>query len=108
MKKIVFAFAISILIAACNKPVKFSNADEMVNNAEKQVKLITAEELKGLMGGEEVYTLIDVRQPDEHYPGYIPGSVNIPRGSLEFKIADSTFWEGVGIYMPLPTEYIIA
>jgi len=107
MKKIVFAFAIAILIAACNKTVKFTNVDEMVNNAEKQVKIISAEELKGLMGGEEVYTLIDVRQPDEHYPGYIPGSVNIPRGSLEFKITDSIFWESVGIYMPLPNEKII-
>jgi rhodanese-related sulfurtransferase len=107
MKKIVFAIAILIAFAACSKQEKFASADDMVDQALKEIKLITAEELHGLMNGEEIYTLVDVRQPEEHYPGYIPGSVNIPRGSLEFNVSDSTYWEGVGLYMPLPDEKIV-
>lgn len=107
MKRLAMALAIVSILSACNKPEKYASADEMVAKAEKQVKMITAEELYKLMNSEEVYTLVDVRQPEENYPGYIPGSVNIPRGSLEFKVADSTFWEGVGLYMPLPAEKII-
>ncbi|MEA5111733.1 hypothetical protein SDC9_17628 [bioreactor metagenome] len=107
MKQTVFALAIIFALAACSKQEKYASADEMVENALKEVKLITADELHELMNGEEVYTLIDVRQPEEHYPGFIPGSINIPRGSLEFNIADSVFWENVGLYMPLREEKIV-
>jgi len=107
MKRIALALAIVTILAACTKQEKYASADEMVAKAEKQVKIITAEELYTLMNSGEVYTLVDVRQPDENYPGYIPGSVNIPRGSLEFNVADSTFWEGAGLYMPLPDERIV-
>lgn len=104
---VLFALAILFTLAACSKQEKFASADEMVEKALTEVKLITADELHELMNGEEIYTLIDVRQPEEHYYGYIPGSINIPRGSLEFNIADSTFWENVGLYMPLPEEKIV-
>lgn len=107
MKKIVFAIAVVFALASCSKQEKFSSADAMVDQALKEIKLITAEELEALMNSEEVYTLIDVRQAEEHYLGYIPGSVNIPRGSLEFNIGDSTYWEKVGLYMPLPEEQVI-
>jgi len=107
MKKIVLAFTVLFTMAACSKQEKFASADEMVEKALQEVKLITSEELEALMNGEEIYTLIDVRQPEEHYPGFIPGSINIPRGSLEFNIADSAFWDNVGLYMPLPEEKII-
>lgn len=32
--------------------------------------------------------VIDVREPGEYLVGHLPGAVNIPRGVLEFKIAD--------------------
>ncbi|MDY0102101.1 MAG: rhodanese-like domain-containing protein [Lentimicrobium sp.] len=107
MKKLAFAFTVIFALAACSKQEKFSSADEMVNHALKEINLITAEELDALMNGEEIYTLIDVRQAEEHYYGYIPGSVNIPRGSIEFNVTDSTFWDGIGLYMPLPEEKIV-
>ncbi|MGB5209052.1 MAG: rhodanese-like domain-containing protein [Gammaproteobacteria bacterium] len=31
--------------------------------------------------------LIDVREPEEHSAGHIPGSLNIPRGVLEAEVA---------------------
>ena len=73
----------------------------------KYVKIITAQELNGLLNGEDIYTLIDVRQKSEHYYGFIPGSLVIPRGSLEFSIGNEDFWETEGLYMPLKDEKII-
>lgn len=83
------------------------SSDELVAQAEKECKKITVEELAQLMTGEEVYTLIDVRQELEHYYGYIPGSVILPRGSLEFNIGSEEFWETEGLYMPLKDETIV-
>ena len=51
--------------------------------------------------------MIDVRQKSEHYYGYIPGSLVIPRGSLEFLIGSENFWEEEGLYMPLKEEKIV-
>ncbi|MBN2805941.1 MAG: rhodanese-like domain-containing protein [Prolixibacteraceae bacterium] len=84
-----------------------TNADDLVAQAEKECVPISAEELASLMTGEEVYTLIDVRQELEHYYGYIPGSVILPRGSLEFNIGSESFWESEGLYMPLKDEIIV-
>ena len=79
----------------------------MVQEALKVVKLLSVKELKNLMESEEIYTLIDVRQKSEHYHGYIPGSVIIPRGSLEFMIENADFWEESGLYQPLKDEKIV-
>jgi len=32
------------------------------------------------------YTLLDVREPDEHEQGAVPGAIHIPRGNLEFSV----------------------
>jgi rhodanese-related sulfurtransferase len=79
----------------------------MVEAALKVVKSITVEELHKLMDSEEIYTLIDVRQKSEHYYGFIPGSLVIPRGSIEFLIGNEEYWEEEGLYMPLKDETII-
>ena len=31
--------------------------------------------------------LIDVREPDEYRQGHLPGSINLPRGLLEFQLS---------------------
>lgn len=85
----------------------FVSTNEMVAIAESECQVLNAEGLAELMMGEEVYTLIDVRQEIEHYYGYIPGSVMLPRGSLEFNIENKEFWENEGIYMPLKEEAIV-
>lgn len=109
MRNIIIAFFAALLLVSCGKKDAYNSVDDMVTNAMKTVKLITPEELNTLMSGgsEEVYTLIDVRQEIEHYYGFIPGSVNIARGSLEFNIGDETWWEHVGLYMPQKEEKII-
>ncbi|MBK9290184.1 MAG: rhodanese-like domain-containing protein [Bacteroidetes bacterium] len=107
--KLIILLAAAMLIgAACSKQEQFKSADEMVARATKVVKLMTPQQLHDMMeAGEETYILIDVRQEKEHYYGYIPGSIVLPRGSLEFNIADPEFWENEGMYLPEKTDKII-
>lgn len=107
MKKNVLIIIALAMLAGCSKTEKFSSPDDMVKQALKTANLITPEQLHGMMENYDPYTLIDVRQELEHYHGYIPGSVNIPRGSLEFSIADSTFWAQTGLYKPAKEDKII-
>jgi rhodanese-related sulfurtransferase len=95
------------VFAGCNQVNKFASPEDMVADAMKYVSTITVEELKNLMESEEIYTLIDVRQKSEHYYGFIPGSLVIPRGSIEFAIGNEEFWEEEGLYMPLKDEKVV-
>jgi len=106
MKKLAYLI-VPLMLFSCSKNDHFGSADEMVEKVAKQVNFIKAEELHELMENYETYTLVDVRQELEHYRGYIPGSVNIPRGSLEFNIGDPDFWESTGLYEPEKDERII-
>lgn len=107
MKKIIVLLLLAFTIAACNKQQEVQTVDNMVEQAMKNIQVMEPEDLFNLMNSEEIYTLVDVRQELEFYYGYIPGSVNIPRGSLEFKIGDTEFWDGVGLYMPEKNEKIV-
>ncbi|MFY0653434.1 MAG: rhodanese-like domain-containing protein [Cyclobacteriaceae bacterium] len=113
MKRILIISASLILIfSGCDKvgfsgKASFSSADEMVTKAMKIISTITVQELNELMNSEEIYTLLDVRQKSEHYYGYIPGALVIPRGSIEFLIGNEQYWESEGLYMPLKDEKII-
>lgn len=107
MKKLILILGIAVIAAGCTKNGFYTSADEMVNQAAKEVIIMPPQELNTLMEEYEVYTLIDVRQELEHYYGFIPGTVNIPRGSLEFKIHDEGFWDTTGLYMPEKDERII-
>ena len=106
-KHIVLSLTIFILFSGCNRIKYFDSADQMVANALKVVNMISVSDLKSLMESEAIYTLIDVRQKSEHYYGYIPGSIVIPRGSLEFLIANGDFWEENFLYQPEKDEKII-
>jgi protein-disulfide isomerase/rhodanese-related sulfurtransferase len=46
--------------------------------AKKQPELINTEQLKALMDGESRILFVDVRTPQEHLAGNIPGSINVP------------------------------
>jgi rhodanese-related sulfurtransferase len=107
MKKVAIVFVVFVLFSGCNRVQHFASPEHMVEQALKVVKQMTVNELNKLMDSEEIYTLIDVRQKSEHYYGYIPGSLVIPRGSLEFLIGKEEFWEEEGLYMPLKEEKII-
>lgn len=107
MKKLLIFALAATLMWACSKQTSYDSAKQMVEEASAKVNMLTPQQLHDLMGSEETYTLIDVRQEIEHYYGFIPGSINIPRGSMEFKIADSTYWDSEGLYMPAKDEKIV-
>jgi rhodanese-related sulfurtransferase len=48
-----------------------------------------------------------VREPSEYNAGYIPGALNIPAGTLVFKIANQEFWDNEMLYMPEKDEELI-
>lgn len=61
-------------------------AQQMVADANKVIKSVSAAEAKAELGKSGVIFL-DVREPNEFGKGHIPGAVAIPRGLLEFRIA---------------------
>ena len=56
---------------------------ELVVEAKLQIREVSTSEAQTLLGKR---TVIDVREYDEYAAGHLPGSINIPRGVLEFKI----------------------
>ncbi len=107
MRKLTLIIFVLTLYSSCNKVKHYTTPEQMVQAALKVVKTISVDELNKLMDSEDIYTLIDVRQKSEHYYGFIPGSLVIPRGSLEFLIGKEAYWEEEGLYMPLKDEKII-
>ncbi|HMB77572.1 MAG TPA: rhodanese-like domain-containing protein [Kiloniellaceae bacterium] len=59
---------------------------QLIAEANSQVESVSAAEAADLLGKEHV-VFVDVREADERRQGFIPGSVHVPRGFLEF-IAD--------------------
>ena len=58
----------------------------LISHAKNEVPEITSPELKARVGSQEPLILLDVREGEEHRQGFIPGSLNIPRGFLELQV----------------------
>lgn len=65
----------------------FKSAHELVQEAKRSVKECSASDIHRQLTFPGSL-LIDVREPDEYRQGHIAGSINIPRGMLEFKISN--------------------
>ncbi len=63
-------------------PRPFS-ASDLVAEARAQIREVAPAEFAADRGDA---VLIDVREPAEFETGHIPGSINIPRGVLEFQV----------------------
>ena len=85
------AFIILILFSGCEGI--YENGKELAADTKPYIQEITVDELNAKIENSEDFFLIDVRQPMEFEKGNIPYSTSIPRGLLEFRIGDKTFWE---------------
>ena len=106
--------ALAVALAGCGGagtegrgPASCSDAKQLVTNARAGVDEILIDEFNDLLDSDEYFTIIDVRESDEYDEGCIPGAINIPRGLLEFKIADEKYWDSEGLFVPEKDEAII-
>lgn len=96
-----------LLISSCSqKNDIYESGDDFVNEVKESVQGISAEQAKAMMDTASFYLLLDVREANEYHPGYIPGSVNIPRGILEFNVSKEKFWESKSLYAPYKSDLI--
>ena len=107
MKKLIVYIACVMALMSCQTNPANLSVDDMVAAASKVVTFTTPSELMQIMESEEVFSVIDVRQSNEYFYGFIPGAVNIPRGSIEFNIGEEAFWETEGLYLPKKDETLI-
>lgn len=60
-----------------------TTAADLVADARHRIREVTPADFNAARGDT---VLIDVREPAEFATGHIPGSINIPRGVLEFQV----------------------
>src|SRR5690348_17090778 len=51
-------------------------------------QMITAKELRDILGRHSAMQVIDVRSPAEYASGHVPGATNIPMEQLEARLDD--------------------
>ena len=68
----------------------------MADEARAKVDEVSPEDVSALMANGAV--ALDIRDPDEHESGHIPGSINLSRGKLEMNVE--------GILPDLDTEIL--
>ncbi len=56
---------------------------ELLSQAKAAIREVTVDEAEARLGSA---VFLDVREPDEHEQGAIPGAIHLPRGHLEFQI----------------------
>lgn len=88
--QILSVLLIAILMSSCGNSElkKYADTKEMVADAKEKVSVITAEELKNSIENEDVFSLVDCREKVSYDSASIIGSINIPRGVLEFQIGN--------------------
>ena len=60
---------------------KFQN---LADEAQSKVEAVSPHDVGALMANGAV--VLDIRDPDEHANGHIPGSINLSRGKLEMNV----------------------
>ena len=61
----------------------------MVAEAKAAIKTVTPQAAKAALDSKEKAVFLDVRDPGEYAAGHLPGAINVSRGLLEFRVANS-------------------
>ncbi len=59
--------------------------DTLVRKAAAAIRLLAPDQAANQL---DRFLVVDVREPDEVLPGFLPGAINVPRGVLEFRASD--------------------
>ena len=89
MKKrfLLFALAFTLSLGFVASSLADMSKDNLLNEAKMEIREISVEQAKVLFDhGEALF--IDCRNPREYRAGHVPGAINVPRGLLEFDIAE--------------------
>lgn len=107
------AVILLILTSACESGNRkydydktFATADEIVADAQTRITEIDVTQFKQIFDSQ-AFVLVDVRSEKEHQGGFIPGAVNIPRGSLEFRVLKESIWAKEEMYVPEKDQLIV-
>ena len=101
----VLAFFVLLIVTSCAGI--YENGKELAADTKPYIEEISVEELNIKIENLEEFFLIDVRQATEFEKGSLPYSTLIPRGELEFKIGNKTFWEEEQWHVPLKDADIV-
>ena len=94
-----------LFISSCM--ASFEDGSELAEVAKKGIAEMPVDSLITKSENYDPIMLLDIRQASEFEEGNIPSSVLLPRGELEFKITDESFWEEIFLYAPLPEDEIV-
>lgn len=101
----IFIFPVILFISGCAGI--YENGKELAADTQSYIQEITVKELLIKIENSEDFFLIDVRQPNEFEKSNIPYSTLIPRGILEFRIENESFWKEEQWYVPEKDAEII-
>jgi adenylyltransferase/sulfurtransferase len=59
---------------------------QLMEEAKKDVKELTVQEVQELLQNDGKHALLDVREKEEYREGHLEGAVSLPRGFLEIKV----------------------
>src|SRR5436309_12930163 len=62
-----------------------SDFNEILNQAKRQIKQVSVQEVREKLNPDNGFTLLDVREGDEWEQGHLNEAVFLPRGFLEVK-----------------------
>jgi rhodanese-related sulfurtransferase len=63
-----------------------NTGQDMIDEAKKQIKEVTPEQVRDMQALNERVVYLDVREPNEWNLGHLPGAILLPRGNLESKV----------------------
>lgn len=98
IKLSIFFIVLAATVTGC-KGV-YEDGAELAQGLKSNVEHISPAALNSMITAGEEVLVIDVREEGEFFEGSIPGSVNISKGVLEFRIADADFWAQQFMYPP--------